>query len=149
MTLLLTVVAFKQVIGQSLPRLPYITYLDRYALVSLALIILIGVIASALSTAAVCVDAPLRRPTLCTSVLPSLDFVFVDHADYVSLVTVATLWIVYQIVELFFIVRARRIEKKGAELAAVEREKHHHHEQPQKATEMAAVETKSDSTPMP
>jgi len=151
MTLLLTVVAFKQVIGQNLPRLPYITYLDRYALVSLALIVLIGVIAAALSTAAVCVDAPQRKPTLCTDVLPTLDNQYIDHADYVCLVVVSIFWLVYQILELVLIIIARRVEKKGAELAAVEREKHHHETYSATGTELATVakssttETKGDS----
>jgi hypothetical protein len=154
MTLLLTVVAFKQVIGQNLPRLPYITYLDRYALVSLALIILIGVIASALSTAAVCVTAPERRPTLCTIVFPHvIDHTGVDHADHVCLVVIAVGWMVYQILELFFIVKARRIEQKGVELAAVEREKHKHEpHKPEPGTEMVVgpnPEEKGDYVPVP
>jgi len=155
MTLLLTVVAFKQVIGQNLPRLPYITFLDRYALISLALIVLIGVIASALSTAAVCVDAPTRKPTLCTEVLPSLDLQFVDHADYICLVVVSIIWLAYQFFELILIFQARRIEQKGVELAAVEREKHHHESYPAATgTELATVaksssETKADYTPAP
>jgi len=161
MTLLLTVVAFKQVIGQNLPRLPYITYLDRYALISLALIVLIGVIASALSTAAVCVEAPQRKPTLCSEVLPTLDHRFVDHADYICLVVVSIIWVAYQLFEMVLIVKARRIEQKGVELAAVEREKHHHESYP--AAELATVakpssetkegknssETKEDYTPVP
>jgi len=140
MTLLLTVVAFKQVIGQNLPRLPYLTYLDRYALISLALIVLIGVIASALSTAAVCVDSPTRKPTLCSEVLPSLDFASVDHADYVCLVVVSIFWSFYQLVELGLIFKARRVEQKGQLLAAVEREKHHHEVKTSgTGTEMASV----------
>jgi len=115
MTLLLTVVAFKQVITQNLPRLPYVTYMDRYALVSLALIVLIGVIAAAESTATVCVVAPTRRPTLCTMILPTLDFANVDHADHICLIVVSVLWMFYQVVEGCLIGLARRVEQ--AELA--------------------------------
>jgi len=111
MTLLLTAVAFKQFIGQNLPRLPYVTYLDRYALMSLGLIVLIGIIAAALSTAAVCVEAPTRRPTLCTSVLPSLDHSHLDRADNICLIVVASVWACYQLIEAIFVGRARRIEQ--------------------------------------
>lgn len=120
MTLLLTVVAFRQVVGQNLPRLPYITYLDRYALVSLALIVLIGVIVGAESTAAVCVEAPIRRPTLCISVLPSLDFRYLDHADHVCLIVVSVCWLCYQIFEGIMIGWNRRAEQQE-ELRARER----------------------------
>jgi hypothetical protein len=157
MTLLLTVVAFKQVIGQNLPRLPYITYLDRYALVSLALVVVIGVMQSALSTAAVCVEAPTRKPTLCMDVLPSLDHRSVDHADYVCLVVVSILWTVYQFGEIFLILKARHIEQRGAALEEVKRE-NHQHDSPGLAsngTEMATAtkssshETKVEYTPVP
>jgi len=111
MTLLLTVVAFKQVITQNLPRLPYVTYMDRYALVSLALIVLIGVIAAAESTASVCVIAPTRRPTLCSTILPTLDFANIDHADHVCLIVVSVLWMAYHLIEGCLIGLARRIEQ--------------------------------------
>jgi len=111
MTLLLTVVAFKQVIGQNLPRLPYVTYLDRYALMSLALIVLIGIIAAAESTAAVCVEAPTRRPTLCGAVLPTLDFNYLDRVDWICLIVVSVLWGCYQILEGVLIGLARRTEQ--------------------------------------
>jgi len=122
--LLLTVVSFKQFIGLNLPRLPYITYMDRYALVSLGLIIVIGIIAAALSTAAMCVDEPTRRPKLCTNVSPSLDFMIVDHADYVCLVVVATLWMAYHLIEGIIIVRARRIDLQEIETARTARMPH-------------------------
>jgi len=111
MTLLLTVVAFKQVITQNLPRLPYITYMDRYALVSLALIVLIGVIAAAESTAAVCVVAPERRPTLSAAVLPTLNFEFLDNSDNICLIVVSICWLFYQFIELGLIAAARRVER--------------------------------------
>jgi len=113
MTLLLTAVAFKQVIGQNLPRLPYVTYLDRYALMSLALIVLIGIIAAAESTAAVCVDAPNRRPTLCNQVLKPLDHSNIDHADHICLIVVSVVWGFYQFVEAILIGMARRVEQKA------------------------------------
>jgi len=112
MTLLLTAVAFKQVIGQNLPRLPYITYLDRYALMSLALIVLIGIIAAAESTAAVCVEAPERRPTLCPQ-LSGLDHSGLDHADHVCLIVVSVCWAFYQVIEGVLIGLARRVEQKA------------------------------------
>jgi len=157
MTLLLTVVAFKQVIGQNLPRLPYLTYMDRYALVSLALVVLIGIITSALSTAAVCVVSPTRRPTLCTSVLPSLDYHNVDHADYVCLVVVSVLWMFYHLVETYLILKARVV----VSMAAVGHESHAPESPKPTATEMvvaksssnekkpALEETKADYVPVP
>lgn len=123
MTLLLTAVAFRQVVGQNLPRLPYITYLDRYALVSLLLIVLIGVIVGAESTAAVCVEAPSRRPTLCIEVLPSFDFRYLDHADHVCLIVVSVCWLVYQICEGAVIGYNRRVEQ-SEENRARERRAH-------------------------
>jgi len=145
MTLLLTVVAFRQVITQNLPRLPYLTYMDRYALVSLFLLVAIGVVSSALSTAAICVSEPMRRPTLCTAVLPSLDYRSLDYADYVSLVVIAVVWMVYQGIELFLICRARRIEEREADAAQKEAdaERHAHHKNLPKSTEMTEVKTSS------
>jgi len=113
MTLLLTAVAFKQFIGQNLPRLPYVTYLDRYALMSLGLIVLIGIIAAALSTAAVCVQAPTRRPTLCTQLLPTLDFSTLDKVDNICLIVVSVLWGIYQMIEGLLIGRSRRREQRA------------------------------------
>lgn len=126
MTLLLTVVSFGGVIGQNLPRLPYITYLDRYNLATLGLIVLIGIVAAALSSAAVCVDAPERKPTLCGSVLPSVDHSFIDNADYVSLVVIAVFWMVYQILEFGFVVIARQIAVKDDSAPGAQQEKHTH-----------------------
>jgi len=150
MTLLLTIVAFRQVIGQNLPRLPYLTYLDRYALVSLFLLIAIGVVASALSTAAICVGEPTRRPTLCTSVLPTLDYRALDHADYVCLVVVSVIWMVYHLLEFFLILRARQIEQKAADFALKEdeAERHEHHKQLPTVheSEMAEVKTTTSSS---
>jgi len=108
-TLMLTVVAFKQVIGQYLPRLPYITYMDRYALAGLSLVVVIGIIHASLAAASLCVDKPTRKPMLCTTV----GTVFtsrsaVDHADYICLVVSSISWAVYQIFEVFMICRARR-----------------------------------------
>jgi len=113
MTLLLTVVAFRPTIGQNLPRLPYITYLDRYAVVSLALIVVIGIIASGLSTAAICVIEPDRKPTLCSQVLPTLDYTHIDHADYVCLVVVSVCWLVYQFLEALLIALSLRIHPQA------------------------------------
>jgi len=121
MTLLLTVVAFRPTIGQNLPRLPYITYLDRYAVVSLAMIIVIGIIASALSSASKCVTEPNRAPVLCGGIetvlntgvnATAVDYVHIDHADYVCLVVLSVFWGVYQLFELTMICNARRIEQK-------------------------------------
>jgi hypothetical protein len=113
-TLLLTVVAFKQVIGNSLPRLPYLTYLDRYVLVGLWLVVSVGIIQSALAAAAVCVDTPQRKPTLCgAQLLGTLDHTYVDQGDFWSLVVAAVIWAVYHCWELFMILRARQEDTRG------------------------------------
>jgi len=103
--LLLTVVAFKQVVGQYLPKLPYLTYLDRYTLAGLSLVVIIGVIHAAMAAASICVSDPTRKPTLCGNVLGNTTQHDVDHADFICLVVSAVCWIVYQIFEIFTICR--------------------------------------------
>jgi len=108
-TLLLTVVAFKQVIGQHLPRLPYLTYLDRYVLTGLSLVVIVGILTSSLAAASVCVDTPTRKPTLCGQVLlGTLDHQYVDYGDFICLVATSITWAFYQLFEVFMIFRARR-----------------------------------------
>jgi len=105
--LLLTIVAFKQVVGQYLPRLPYLTYLDRYTLAGLGLVVFVGVMQSSLAAASICVSTPSRKPTLCGAV-PAIQ-PEVDHADYICLVISAIIWLLYQVFEGLLICRASRI----------------------------------------
>jgi hypothetical protein len=126
-TLLLTVVAFKQVIGHHLPRLPYLTYLDRYVLAGLSLVVIVGILTASLAAAAVCVANPTRKPTLCgADLLGTLDHQYVDYGDFVCLVAASITWLCYQFFEMYMIFRARRIDygsiRKDVDLPPSEQE---------------------------
>jgi len=107
-TVLLTVVAFKQAIKQYIPQLPYQTSVDRYILAGLSVVVILAIEMASLAAAAVCVSSPSRKPTLCgASVLGSLEYSFVDGADFICLVVTGGLWLFYQCLEGFLICRAR------------------------------------------
>jgi len=119
-TVLLTVVAFKQSIKQQVPILPYITYVDRYILAGLGLVVVVAIETAALSAASICVAEPSRKPTLCSSdVLGKVAYYgFVDTADQICWGVDVGAWLIYNIFEAFMIFGANRssslMEQPGA-----------------------------------
>jgi len=108
-TVLLTVVAFKQGIKQYVPSLPYVTYGDRYILAGLGMVIIIAIETASLAAASLCVSGPQRRPTLCgATVLGSLKYANVDFADAVCWAADVGVWLGYHLVEAILIGRASR-----------------------------------------
>jgi hypothetical protein len=106
-TLLLTAVAFKQVIAHSLPRVPYITYLDRYVLTGLTLIIVVGIVQASFAAASICVFKPERRPSLCSpEFFGGVPPRHVDDGDHIALIVSSITWVVYHLLEMFLIIRA-------------------------------------------
>jgi len=106
-TVLLTIVAFKQAMKQMIPTLQYVTYVDRYILAGLGLVILVAIETACLSAGAVCVATPARKPTLCgAEVLGSLEFGFVDQADQICWAVDVGLWLVYNLIEGLLIANA-------------------------------------------
>jgi len=101
-TVLLTVVAFKQAIKQYTPSLPYQTFVDRYILAGLSAVIILAIEMASLSAAAVCQATPSRKPTLCgPALLGSLDYKYVDIGDFVAMVSTGGVWLLYQVFEFY------------------------------------------------
>jgi len=87
-TLVLAVVTFKLTVSQLIPRISYITSLDRYVLISFAFLS-IAVLNAGISS-----------------------FIHVNHADIIFLIVIASCWAFYNLVEIFNAIHTNRMNIK-------------------------------------